>query len=355
MSAVRSVVRVAAYVPAWTLGSLRVGAFDEDAFTLGATAVERAWRDRDSPAESVEIHLFGDFPKMAEWGFPSLLGRDAGVVRHPGDAGEIARTLQEVEEAAGGPALLVAAELPERVPVRRGHSASLIGAAAVALLLERTRAARPYPLEKAGTNRSAVDVAFHRAKRSESRLKPAAYVGDWTAAPADGRPVNPELAAHPADWDTSAVSEGAYVPRARYLENLPSRWRFVAEECDNCHEVTFPARGACQRCRRRDGLVPVVLPRDGGRVLAVTTIGKGGQPTEFDTQVESSGPYQVALVELVNGIRTTLQVTDAAPGEVGVGDLVNTFLRRLYPMEGEWRYGRKAVPAPFGKAERDEG
>ena len=347
-------VRLAAYVPAGSLGGLRIGAFDEDTFTLGATAVERAWGERDSPSESVEVHLFGEYPKMAEWGFPALLGREAKVLRHPGDAGELARTLQELEESSGGPAILVAAELPERTSGRPGHSSSPVGAAAVAFLLEHSSAARPFPLEKGGTNRSAADVAFHRAKRREARLKPSAYVGDWDAAPADGRPVNADLARHAADWDISAVSEGAYVPRARYLENLPSRWRFVAEECDNCHEVTFPARGTCQRCRRRDGLAPLLLPKDGGRVVAVTTIGKGGQPTEFDPQVESSGPYQVALVELANGIRTTLQVTDATAGEVRVGDVVNTLLRRLYPMEGEWRYGRKAVPTLMGKAERDE-
>jgi len=43
-------------------------------------------------------------------------------------------------------------------------------------------------------------------------------------------------------------------------------------------------------------------------------------------------------------MRVTLQVTDAAPCTLKVGDHVDTRLRRLYPMEGEWRYGRKAVP-----------
>lgn len=79
--------------------------------------------------------------------------------------------------------------------------------------------------------------------------------------------------------------------------------------------------------------------------MAITTISPGGQPTEFDAQVEASGPYEVALVELVGGTRVTLQVADGRPGDLAVGDPVNTVLRRLYPMEGEWRYGRKAVPA----------
>jgi uncharacterized OB-fold protein len=81
-------------------------------------------------------------------------------------------------------------------------------------------------------------------------------------------------------------------------------------------------------------------------VVAATVIGKGGQPTEFDPQVEALGGYGVVLAEFEPGVRLTLQVTDASPADVRIGDRVGTRLRRLYPMEGEWRYGRKAVPLP---------
>jgi uncharacterized OB-fold protein len=80
----------------------------------------------------------------------------------------------------------------------------------------------------------------------------------------------------------------------------------------------------------------------------LTTIGRGGQPTEFDPMVDAVGPYQVAIVELAPGSRATLQVSDAAPGALKIGDRVSTRLRRLYPMEGEWRYGRKALPLVEG-------
>lgn len=149
----------------------------------------------------------------------------------------------------------------------------------------------------------------------------------------------------------TTVSEGAYVPRARYLEDLPSRWRLEAERCGHCGTLTFPARGVCRSCHAREGLLPHPLPRDGGMVVAVTTIGQGGQPTEFDPQVAALGEYSVALVELVPGVRSTLQVTDASPGEVHIGSRVATRLRRLYPMEGEWRYGRKAVPLAYPPGE----
>lgn len=140
------------------------------------------------------------------------------------------------------------------------------------------------------------------------------------------------------------LSEGAYVPRARYLENLPSRWRLEAERCARCAFLTFPARGRCRSCGAEEGLSTESLPREGARVVAATTIGKGGQPTEFDAQVEALGEYSVVLAEFAPDVRLTLQVTDAAPGEVSIGAPIGTRLRRLYPMEGEWRYGRKAVP-----------
>ena len=80
-------------------------------------------------------------------------------------------------------------------------------------------------------------------------------------------------------------------------------------------------------------------------MLAVTWIGQGGQPTEFDGQVEMSGPYGVVLAEVAPDVRVTLTVTEAGPEEVRIGSKVDTGLRRLYPIEGAWRYGRKALPA----------
>ncbi|EQD38192.1 protein containing DUF35, partial [mine drainage metagenome] len=120
-------------------------------------------------------------------------------------------------------------------------------------------------------------------------------------------------------------------------------WRFAAERCSSCAAVTFPTRGWCRGCGATEGLARVELPLSGGRVEAVTTIGKGGQPTEFDPLVEADGGYDVALVELAPGLRATLPVTDSPVGTLRVGDRVGTVLRRLYPMDGQWRYGRKAV------------
>ena len=341
----RSVVRVAAYVPRSSANGRRVGAADEDAFTLGATALERAWADGDWRPGPVPVHLVGDFPPVATWGFGAVLGREAEIVRHPGDAGELERTLRALEAEEGGPAVIVAAELPERSSDPVAGPPSPVGAASVAYLLDASATAKPLAVA-AGAGASAVAAALQEGPPSPRGSRVPDFVGDWGLPKTPGLPVDADRVRRAAERETTSVSEGAYISRPEYLQNLPSRWRFMADECDSCHEITFPARGACRRCRRKDSLSPLQLPRDGGRVVAITTIGEGGQPTEFDAQVASTGPYSVAVVELGEGIRITLQATDATPGELKVGDAVNTLLRRLYPMEGEWRYGRKAVPVP---------
>ncbi|MCI4350717.1 MAG: zinc ribbon domain-containing protein [Thermoplasmata archaeon] len=143
-----------------------------------------------------------------------------------------------------------------------------------------------------------------------------------------------------------AVSEGAYVPRATYLDNLAARWRLSAERCGECASVTFPPRHRCRTCGRDDRLTRAALPRHGLEVAAVTTIAPGAQPTEFDPLVDRRGAYSVVVVDVAPGVRVTAQVTDAVAGSLTIGDRVDLELRRLYPMEGTWRYGLKAVPAP---------
>jgi len=166
------------------------------------------------------------------------------------------------------------------------------------------------------------------------------------AAPDPGRGLGAPRPTIP-DGVRFAVSEGAYVPRARYLENLPSRWRLVAERCGACGAVTFPMRGRCRACGRTDGLAEETLP-PAGKVLAATVVAPGAQPTEFDPLVASVGAYGVVLAEMAPGVRVTLQVADHGPSPLAPGQPITTALRRLYPMEGEWRYGRKALVGPPG-------
>jgi uncharacterized OB-fold protein len=140
------------------------------------------------------------------------------------------------------------------------------------------------------------------------------------------------------------VSEGAYVPRATYLRNLRSRWRLEADECGYCGAISFPARGVCRKCGRADRLTVRNLPRRDVKIAAITTIAPGAQPSEFDPQVEQRGAYSVAIVEPVEGVRLTTQLTDVGGETPRIGDRLDLELRRLYFTEGGWRYGLKAVP-----------
>ncbi|HYK93860.1 MAG TPA: zinc ribbon domain-containing protein [Thermoplasmata archaeon] len=196
----------------------------------------------------------------------------------------------------------------------------------------------------AGPNEAVFVAAIRRERTDFLALRAGAavrWVGEWSdrgrSAPApNDQPFAPSV-------ETHAVSEGAYVPRPRYVENLPSRWRFVSERCDACGRTTFPIRGYCRYCRETGRLRRVELPKADVEVEAVTTVAPGAQPTEFDFQVSATGSYSVALVRLAAGVRATLQISGPATESVRVGDRLDTRLRRLYPMEGAWRYGRKAV------------
>ncbi len=339
----RGILKAAVYQPAWTDRGRRVRGPDEDAFTMAATAVERAVRGRAGPDRTWTVRVLGPDLSASSDGFAGVVG---GPVRlHEGPSG-LAGLAEEISQGMhdDGPVLVVGVDLDPDALDSSAVRVVLPTEGAVAFLIDEHPADTP-PLVDLGPLPSGPYVvprllAVHRSRGAASALR---WVGDWEAAPGAGRPAEAwsdrEPAMHPV-----RVSEGAYLPKPRYLEGLASRWRLVADRCDACGATTFPARGRCRSCGRGDRLEPRPLPFDGGTVLAATWIGRGGQPTEFDAEVERSGPYGVAIVELEPGVRATLPLTDAASGEIRIQSRVGTRLRRLYAIDGEWRYGRKAVP-----------
>lgn len=78
-------------------------------------------------------------------------------------------------------------------------------------------------------------------------------------------------------------------------------------------------------------------------VASVTTI-QAGPPGEFLRQHEAAGPYDVAILEHDDGSRSIHQAA-VPPGELAIGDTVTGVLRRLFSMEGTWRYAVKVRPA----------
>ncbi|HTW55204.1 MAG TPA: zinc ribbon domain-containing protein [Thermoplasmata archaeon] len=288
---------------------------DEDAFTLAAAAIEAVVAD-SSPADGWEIVASGAAVQVPDTLFAGLLGTTVRVRRAP----------DTPPEPSGPTTLFVAVDLAETNGVAEDRAVVARGDAIVA---------------GAGGNGPTGDA--DRLIAAVSGVSPAevAVLGG-VATRADSERAGSPPAGTGTD-DRSRVSEGALLPRARYLEGIPSHWRFEGERCEACGRVGFPIRGRCRNCGRADRLVRERLPRAQLPVLAVTRIGPGAQPTEFDTQVERSGGYPVVLVELGPNARATLQGTDGDRGTFAIGDRVNTALRRTYAMEGEWRYARKAV------------
>jgi uncharacterized OB-fold protein len=197
------------------------------------------------------------------------------------------------------------------------------------------------PVEAA---RGAVSIAVLGAGRDVYVRASVSAPIAWTEAPAPAPlPLSaPPVADSPSRLDARA--EGAYVPHARYLENLPSRWRLIAERCATCGALSFPARGVCRTCGATAELTRVPLAHRGWTVEATTTVRPGAQPTEFDEFAASAGAYDVVIARAPEGPRATFQAAGPA-ASVRIGDPIGLTLRRLYPMEGEWRYGRKAAVA----------
>jgi uncharacterized OB-fold protein len=293
----------------------------------GALAV--AFRLAEGPGltvGSVASHLSSPSSPLRSLRLPARHGRDPLPLLLLGDDERVAGAAR----AAGG--LGYAASVVPRAPPGTGPAPTTPAAIALRAAPSGIGGGGEFGLAVLGADR---DVYVHGTGTG-----PVV----WSEAPG---PAAISLSAPPALDDSSSLdarSEGAYVPRPRYLENLPSRWRLVADRCRACGLLTFPTRGSCHACGSTD-LAAVSLARTGWRVEAVTTVRPGAQPTEFDRTVAAAGAYSVVVARSAEGPRATFQVA-GPPGSVGIGGSVLPVLRRLYPMEGEWRYGRKAIPAP---------
>lgn len=336
----RGVVRAAAYQPRFTDGRRRVGANDEDVFTYVATALERAVRREAPDLREQTMRLLGTTETIDPEALAAVLGAPVRWVSEPTDVTP-SRAVELAMERSD-PHWIVAVQPPE------SDARSVVlgppGEGALAVLFDHGTDVVPWKVGEDAGREGTHEGPFVRLLAAGRALpSPSVRLGDWTADPTDGRAAPSRTPPHSGP-PPFTVSEGAFVPTARYEESRPSRWGFVADRCEACGARTFPSRGRCRVCGGADQLRRESLPLGGATVVAVTQIGPGGQPTEFDLQMETSGPYGVVLAEVAPDVRVTLTVADALPGEIRVGSKVDTALRRLYPIEGSWRYGRKAVP-----------
>jgi len=145
----------------------------------------------------------------------------------------------------------------------------------------------------------------------------------------------------PDPLPTHTRSEGAYVSPASWEETQEARLRLLCSRCRTCGVMRHPPREACPDCGGAD-LEPF-RARPVGVIHSVTRISRGGAPSEFALQQTLVGDYGVAVVDLVDGLRTVAQMAAGDPRAVAIGQGVSLRLRRLFEQEGRVRYGLKAV------------
>ncbi|WP_299236063.1 zinc ribbon domain-containing protein [Natronomonas sp.] len=142
---------------------------------------------------------------------------------------------------------------------------------------------------------------------------------------------------------------GAYVSVPSWRRSVPQRYNLEAGRCPACGAFSFPPEGACTGCGALCEYERVRLPGT-GTIEAVTTVSQGGAPPEFAEQQARAGEYATAIVALDAGVddasvSVAAMGTDAAPEAFGIGDRVETTIRRIYTQEGVTRYGFKIRPA----------
>ncbi|MAE71932.1 MAG: transcriptional regulator [Gemmatimonadetes bacterium] len=125
---------------------------------------------------------------------------------------------------------------------------------------------------------------------------------------------------------------------ARAWREYPQRYRYEAAVCDQCAKWFFPPRLVCDACGCREFTTKAM--RRTGKVLTYTVIRV--PPAPFKDQA----PYVVAIVQMDDGPRLNVQVTDFVDGQLKIGLPVSLEFRKIYE-EGEAgiiNYGYKAVP-----------
>ncbi|MEO0156569.1 MAG: Zn-ribbon domain-containing OB-fold protein [candidate division WOR-3 bacterium] len=127
------------------------------------------------------------------------------------------------------------------------------------------------------------------------------------------------------------------MPSPRYTREIPQRYRLEANKCKKCGKIFFPPRLICSNCKSRE-FEKIKLSEE-GKIVTYTTIRVA--PDQFNTQV----PYNVAIIELKDGVRLMAQVVDCKPEDMGIGKPVKLVFRKVQEegAAGIICYGYKAI------------
>ena len=134
----------------------------------------------------------------------------------------------------------------------------------------------------------------------------------------------------------------AYISLPTFAANMDERLRLIAGKCDSCGTLAYPQRPVCTGC---GGDRFTDKPLSGIATLyTFPGVAGGGAPAEFDDQQTMTGDILCGVVELAEGPRLMVQITDADPARLEIGMAMRAVVRRLYDQEGILRYGAKFVP-----------
>ncbi|WP_260684558.1 OB-fold domain-containing protein [Rhodococcus sp. KBS0724] len=113
------------------------------------------------------------------------------------------------------------------------------------------------------------------------------------------------------------------------------KFAFSGGRCRTCGTVQFPLPRVCLRCRGVDSFDAVSAAGQRARVVTYTVDRLAFTP---------SPPLISAVLDLENGGRVQVELTDVDPATVAVGDEVALTFRRLVTIDGIHNYFWKASP-----------
>jgi uncharacterized OB-fold protein len=124
---------------------------------------------------------------------------------------------------------------------------------------------------------------------------------------------------------------------ARYAREIPQRYRLEASKCKHCGHINFPPRIVCPECKAKN--FDMISLSDEGKLLSFTVVRVASEKFSKET------PYAIGIVELDDGLRLTVQITDADVDELQIGQKVKLVFRKIQEegKSGILCYGYKAV------------
>jgi 3-hydroxy-3-methylglutaryl CoA synthase len=127
---------------------------------------------------------------------------------------------------------------------------------------------------------------------------------------------------------------------------VPASWRdrqavisLYGHKCLRCGTVQFPMERVCHVCQAKDQFDKVRLSDQKGEVFTYTI---------DNLEASIDPPTAMAVLDLANGCRLFLQMTDRDPNEVKIGLPVELTFRRLLEAGGIYNYYWKCRPLREG-------